>query len=98
VTTFSSGVQDGDGAQAALLREHDLTVAALCPGKDAAEEDQASLVSALRAAGAERVYVAGARQEAAASIGADVGVRDGVDMVAVLGELLDHFESERDRP
>jgi methylmalonyl-CoA mutase len=97
VTTFSSGAQDDDAAQASLLREHDLTVAALCPGKEASEEDKASLVAALREAGAERVYVAGAKQDAAEAAGADVGVRDGVDMVAVLGELLDHFEPQEDQ-
>ena len=37
-----------------------------------------------------------AREQAAAeAAGADAGVRDGVDMVAVLGELLDRFEPRR---
>jgi hypothetical protein len=50
------------------------------------------VVQALRHAGARVVYVAGASQDAAVAAGADTGVRDGVDMVRVLGELLDRFD------
>jgi methylmalonyl-CoA mutase len=92
VTTLASGVQPDAAAQAALLAENGLTVAVLCPGRDAAPELQTELAEALRAAGARAIYLAGATPAAAAAVGADVGVRDGDDMVEVLGALLDHFE------
>jgi methylmalonyl-CoA mutase len=95
IATVSSGVQPDDAAQAALLSEHGLRFAAVCPGRDAEPEAKRSLVGALRGAGAEAVYLAGARQEDAEAVGADIGVRDGVDMVSMLGELLDRFETER---
>ena len=85
-------MQPDAAAQVALLAENGLTVAVLCPGRDAAPELQAELAEALRAAGARAIYLAGATPDAAAAVGADVGVRDGDDMVEVLGELLDHFE------
>ncbi len=57
---------------------------AVCAGKD---RDPGPVIAQLRDAGAETVYLASATQDAAEAAGADVGVRDGVDMVAVLGEL-----------
>jgi methylmalonyl-CoA mutase len=94
VTALPSGVRPDAAAQADLLTERRLTVAALCRGRDADPGEQAELVGALRAAGARVVYVAGATDEDAAAVGADLGVGDGVDMVTVLGELLDRFEDE----
>jgi methylmalonyl-CoA mutase len=93
VTTVPSGVQPGAAAHAALLAEHGLTAAALCPGRDEEAEVQRELVQALRGAGARAVYVAGASDERARALGADMGVADGVDMVVVLGALLDRFEA-----
>jgi methylmalonyl-CoA mutase len=92
VTTLPSGVQPAASGHAAALAEHRLRVAALCPGRDAGADAQAEVVQALRDAGARAIYVAGAGQDGARAIGADVGVRDGVDMIEVLGELLDRFE------
>jgi methylmalonyl-CoA mutase len=92
VTTLPSGVQPDAAAQASLLSEHGLHVAAVCPGRDASPGLQHDVVQALRDAGARIVYVAGASQDAAVAAGADTGVRDGVDMVRVLGELLDRFD------
>jgi methylmalonyl-CoA mutase len=94
VTALPSGVLPDATAQAGLLTERGLTVAALCRGGDADPVEQAELVGALRSAGARVVYVAGATDDDAAAVGADIGVRDGVDMVAVLGELLDRFEQQ----
>jgi methylmalonyl-CoA mutase len=88
VTALPSGVLPDATAQAGLLTERGLTVAALCRGGDADPVEQAELVGALRSAGARVVYVAGATDDDAAA------VRDGVDMVAVLGELLDRFEQQ----
>ncbi|HTU30842.1 MAG TPA: methylmalonyl-CoA mutase family protein [Solirubrobacteraceae bacterium] len=92
VTTLPSGVQPDAEAQVALLSEHGLRAAAVCAGRDASPELQGEVVQALRDGGARVVYLAGASQDAAVGAGADAGVRDGVDMVQVLGELLDRFE------
>jgi methylmalonyl-CoA mutase len=97
ITTVSSGVQPDDQAHAALLREHGLAAAVVCAGRQADAEAQKSLVATLRAAGAHTVYLAGAGAEAAGAAGADVGVRDGVDMVSVLSDLLDRLDAEAGR-
>jgi methylmalonyl-CoA mutase len=92
VRTVPSGVQPDSAAQAALLDEHGLMVAVVCAGPQAGTELQRELISALRGSGARMVYVAGVDREAARAAGADEGVRDGIDMVTALGQLLDRFE------
>jgi methylmalonyl-CoA mutase len=92
VTTLPSGPQPDAAAQASLLTEHRLHVAAVCAGRDATPELQREVVQALRDAGAGLVYVSGASQDDALAVGADRGVRDGDDMVQLLGALLDRFE------
>lgn len=67
----------------------ELSVAAVCAGRD---DDPGPAIAALRKAGATRIYLAQAGSQVALAAGADVGVHDGVDMVAVLTELLDHFQ------
>ncbi len=67
----------------------ELTVAAVCAGRD---DDPGPAIAALRQAGAVRIYLVGAASEVALAVGADAGVHDGVDMVAVLANLLDLFE------
>jgi methylmalonyl-CoA mutase len=57
-----------------------------------ADTDPMPTVAALRAAGAEVIYLIGATQPEAVAAGADLGVWDGVDMVAVLHALLDRTE------
>ena len=91
ITTVTSGPQPDAAAQAALLREHELVAAAVCPGRGIEAEQQAQLVEALREAGARTVYLVGVDAPTAASAGADAGVREGVDMVTVLGGLLDRL-------
>jgi len=93
VAALSSGVQPDADAHAALLAGHGLSVAAVCPGTDVPADAQRELVVALRGAGARIVYLAGGTPEAAEAAGADAGVKDGVDMIEVLGELLDRFEA-----
>jgi methylmalonyl-CoA mutase len=67
----------------------ELTVASVCAGRD---DDPAPAIAALRQAGAVRIYLTGAGSQVAIAAGADVGVHDGVDMVAVLSDLLDLYE------
>jgi methylmalonyl-CoA mutase len=80
VEAVSGGV---DPDIAALVAEHGFTVAAICTGRDG---DPGPLAAELRAAGVTQLYAVGASVD-----GAEL-VRDGVDMVAVLGALLDIFE------
>jgi methylmalonyl-CoA mutase len=91
VKTIASGPLEDDDAHVALLREHDLTAVAVCPGKGVEPDAQAGLIAKLREAGARTVFLAGAGDDDARQRGADAGVRDGVDMVAVLGQLLDEL-------
>jgi methylmalonyl-CoA mutase len=65
------------------------TVVAICAGRGV---DPAPVIASLRVGGAEVVYLPGATREAAETAGADVGVRDGVDMVEILDDLLDRVE------
>jgi methylmalonyl-CoA mutase len=80
VEAVSGGV---DPDIAALVAAHGFTVAAICTGRDG---DPGPLAGELRAAGVTQLYAVGAPVD-----GAEL-VRDGVDMVAVLGALLDRFE------
>ena len=82
VQTIPSGV---DPDLAALVAEHRISAAAVCVGQDS---DPAPAVAALQAADVEILY----------SVGADIDgcerVEDGVNMVAVLGALLDRFAEQ----
>jgi methylmalonyl-CoA mutase len=93
IVTIASGAQPDESHQVALLAEHELNTVAVCPGRGTEPEQVASLIAALRKAGAKLIYLAGADDEKAKAQGADAGVREGVDMVAVLGSLLDHFDT-----
>jgi methylmalonyl-CoA mutase len=66
-----------------LVSQHEISAAAVCVGTGS---DPAPMVAALRDAGVEILY----------AVGGDIDslerVKDGVNMVAVLGALLDRFE------
>jgi methylmalonyl-CoA mutase len=95
IATIASGQVADDAQHCALLSEHELTAVAVCPGRGESIEAQERLIGALRRAGARTIYLAGTRDaETASRVGADVAVADGVDMVAILGELLDRFERD----
>jgi methylmalonyl-CoA mutase len=97
IATVASGPMSDAADHCALLTERGLGAAVLCPGRYEPVDAQAQLVRALREAGADVVYLAGTRDDAAAArIGADRAVADGVDMVAILGELLDRVD-DRER-
>ncbi len=80
VATIASGV---DPDIPALVKEHDITAAAVCIGRDS---DPTPTVAALSEAGVEILYAVGGDVEGAER------VQDGVNMVAVLSALLDRFE------
>lgn len=79
----SSGV---DPDIAALAAEPGFKVAAICTGRDG---DPEPLAAELRAAGINHLYAVGVDVQGAQR------VKDGVDMVAVLGSVLDQFEGSK---
>ncbi len=88
IETIPSGVLDGPTEQGRALATNALRMAAICAGRDEEPGAIARTVEALRANGAEWVYLANPRPEQADVAGADEVVRDGVDMVEVLSEAL----------
>lgn len=75
-------------AVAAAYRADPAPLAVLTPGPDHDPEELRAAISALREAGAEAIYLAGASTEGAEELGADEGVRRGVDAVEVLTRAL----------
>jgi methylmalonyl-CoA mutase len=64
------------------------TIAAICAGKTAEADQIAAAVAGLKSAGATKVYLAPGSADAADAAGADLGVKDGVDMGQVLADAL----------
>jgi methylmalonyl-CoA mutase len=81
----AGGVETVSQTEDALAPEG-FSAAAICIGKDS---DSAPTVGALRAAGIDRLYAVGGEIDGLER------VQDGVDMVAVLNALLDHFEGSQ---
>lgn len=73
-----------------VLTEVGAAVAAVCAGRDEPVEAVRAAVSALRDAGASRVYLVTPTPEQAEGSGADEVVADGVDMIEVLTKALRH--------
>lgn len=64
------------------------TVAAVCFGREVEEGTLSAAVAALRDAGARTVYLTKGSDEQVAASGADATLKDGVDMIQVLGDAL----------
>jgi methylmalonyl-CoA mutase len=64
------------------------TVAAVCFGRDVEEGALSAAVASLRDAGARTVYLIKGSDEQVAASGADAALKDGVDMIQVLGDAL----------
>lgn len=79
------GPLDSAADAARAFTESGLRVAVLCSSEKLYAEHAADAVEALRAAGAERVLLAGAPRE----LGADAFLHQGCDAVALLTELVD---------
>jgi methylmalonyl-CoA mutase cobalamin-binding subunit len=91
IETVPSGALDGNDAQASTFSDGGFTVAAVCAGRKEDPADVADLVSKLRAAGAEYVYMVNSTPEINEASGADEVVRNGVDMEAVLVAALERL-------
>lgn len=87
VAVQSAPIEDPASAGNAVTADG-TTLAAVCFGRDVEDDALATAVASLRDAGARTVYlVRGSEQQLAAS-GADAAVRDGIDMIEVLGDAL----------
>ncbi len=64
------------------------TIAAVCFARETEESTLAAAVASLRDAGARTVYLVLGSDEQVAGSGADATVKDGVDMIEVLGDAL----------
>ncbi|MFT3863677.1 MAG: methylmalonyl-CoA mutase family protein [Solirubrobacterales bacterium] len=91
IETVPSGAVDDVARLGTLLRKSGADLAAVCAADDEEPTALAAAVMALREAGSRTVLLAAAAADPAraAEIGADGAVREGVDMVERLGELLE---------
>lgn len=91
VETVPSGALEDNEAQAATFGDGGFEIAAVCAGRNQAPEDVADLVSRLRSAGAEYIFMVNSTpelNEAALDAGADELVRNGVNLTEVLTATL----------
>jgi methylmalonyl-CoA mutase len=88
IETVPSGALDGNEAQAATFADGGFTVAAVCASRKEDPAEVADLVSRLREAGAQYVYMVNSTPEINDASGADEVVKNGVDMEAVLVAAL----------
>jgi methylmalonyl-CoA mutase len=88
LATVLSDPLDDPAAAGPALRADGASLAAVVPGKDDDGARVGAAVTALRDAGAERVYVVGWKDEPARAAGADLGLKQGVDLIDVLGGAL----------
>jgi len=88
IETVPSGPLSGNDEQAEKFKQGGFKVAAVCAGKDAEPEQVTDLVEKLRGAGAVWVYMVNSSPELNSVAGADEVVKDGVDMLEVLGGAL----------
>src|SRR5690606_23952527 len=87
VAVQSAPIEDPAGAGDAL-RADGTAIAAVCFGRDVDDAALAAAVASLRDAGAQAVSLVRGSADQVAASGADRAVRDGVDMIEVLGEAL----------
>ena len=88
IETVASGHLPDNDAQAAAFKAGGFKMAVVCAGRKETEEDIKDLVTRLRGAGAEYIYLPKPSPELEAAAGADESVREGVQMVEVLTAAL----------
>lgn len=87
VAVQSTPIDDPASAGNAV-RADATTLAAVCFGRDAETGTLTATVAALRDAGAQTVYLIQGSDDQVAASGADATLKDGVDMIQVLGDAL----------
>jgi len=88
IETVPSGALSGNEEQAKVFAAGGFELAAVCAARNEDPADVADLVSRLREAGAQYVYMVNSTPEINEASGADEVVRNGVDMEAVLTAAL----------
>lgn len=88
IETVPSGALEGNAEQASTFKAGGFTLAAVCASKRETPEDVADLVSRLREAGAEYVYMINSTPELNEAAKADEVLKNGVNMVEVLTAAL----------
>lgn len=91
IETVPSGALNGNEAQAEAFTAGGFSVAAVCASRKQDPAEVADLVTKLREAGAEYVYMVNSTPEINEQSGADEVVKNGVDMEAVLTAALERL-------
>ncbi|MGB0120851.1 MAG: methylmalonyl-CoA mutase family protein [Solirubrobacterales bacterium] len=94
IETVPSGALDGNTDQARTFKDGGFSVAAVCASKRETAEDVADLVTQLRDAGAEYVYMINSTPELNEAAAADEVLKNGVNMVEVLTAALERLGVE----
>lgn len=88
LATIQSDPLDDPSKAGELLRADGAVLAAVAGGPKAEDDALSTAISSLRDAGAKVVYLVGGNDEEARALGADRGVKQGVDMIEILGDAL----------
>jgi methylmalonyl-CoA mutase len=94
IETVPSGALEGNDDQASTFKAGGFEVAAVCASKRESAEDVAELVTKLRAAGAEYVYMINSTPELNEAANADELLKNGVNMLTVLTAALNRLGVE----
>lgn len=87
VALQSTPIEDPASAGKAVTADG-TTIAAVCFGRDTEDGTLTAAVASLRDAGARTVYLIQGNAEQAEASGADATLKDGVDMIQLLGDAL----------
>lgn len=87
VAVQSAPIEDPASAGNAVTADG-TTVAAVCFGRDTEDGTLSAAVASLRTAGARTVYLVKGSADQVTASGADATLKDGVDMIQVLGDAL----------
>jgi len=88
LATIQSDPLDDPSAAGDLLQADGAVLAAVAGGPKAEDEALSAAIASLKDAGAKVVYLVGGNDEKAQALGADRGVKQGVDMIEILGDAL----------
>ncbi|MDO9408212.1 methylmalonyl-CoA mutase family protein [Patulibacter sp.] len=88
LATIQSDPIEDPSTAGELLRADGAVLAAVAGGRKAEDDALRTAIASLRDAGAKTVYLVGGNDEKAQELGADRGVKQGVDLLEILGDAL----------